>query len=223
MLSRHQQTTIRTSARKKDDAKLTDGQITRPYGPSFWVNGSRFSCSRQNMRIGSTNTIVLPEPVNAMPIMSRPDRLQQHTCQFINRHTHQCDPLQRPFYTRTWVSLLPMVMHLSFLCILSAEIKTFYTLLNILHHLTDVSRWTWVSWFHHQFSSCICSRAEPRHWVCKPAYLMPLPIQDKWEGCGRNSIGRKNGGIMEVGCWLVQMEWHLDGQCDCLSLSSPAP
>jgi len=112
-------------------------------------------------------------------------------------------------------------MHLSFLCILSAEIKTFYTLLNILHHLTDVSRWTWVSWFHHQFSSCICSRAEPRHWVCKPAYLMPVPIQDKWEGCGRKGIGRTNGGTMEVGHWLVRMEWHRAGWSVWLPLFIP--
>jgi len=61
---------------KQVNMKLTDGQMTRPYGPSLRVNGSRFSCSRQNMMIGSTNTIVLPDPVNAMPIISRPDRLQ---------------------------------------------------------------------------------------------------------------------------------------------------
>ena len=67
--------------------KLTDGQITRPYGPSLRANGRRFSCSRQNMRIGSTNTIVLPEPVNAMPIISRPDRLQHS-----------------PIYCMQWVS-----------------------------------------------------------------------------------------------------------------------
>jgi len=57
------------------DMELTEGQITRPYGPSLRTNGRRFSCSRQNMIIGSTNTTVLPDPVNAMPIISRPDNL----------------------------------------------------------------------------------------------------------------------------------------------------
>jgi len=26
-----------------------------------------------------------------------------------------------------------------------------------------------------------------------------------WEGCGRKGIRRKNGGLMEVDCWLVQI------------------
>ena len=48
----------------------------RPYGPSFLMNGSRFSCSRQNMMIGSVKTSVLPDPVNAIPMISRPDSLK---------------------------------------------------------------------------------------------------------------------------------------------------
>ena len=55
---------------------ITDGQMIRPYGPSFLTNGMRFSCSRQNIISGKTKTIVFPEPVNAMPIMSRPDNLK---------------------------------------------------------------------------------------------------------------------------------------------------
>jgi len=31
----------------------------------------------------------------------------------------------------------------------------------------------------------------------------------KWEGCGRKGIWRKNGGMMEVGHWLIWMEWRL--------------
>jgi hypothetical protein len=39
------------------------------------MKGSFFSCSRQNMTQGSVKTSVLPEPVKAMPIISRPDNL----------------------------------------------------------------------------------------------------------------------------------------------------
>lgn len=57
--------------------QLTEGQMISPYGPSLLENGSLFSCSRQNMITGRVNTRVLPEPVNAMPIMSLPERLQR--------------------------------------------------------------------------------------------------------------------------------------------------
>lgn len=56
---------------------LTEGQMMRPYGPSSLINGNRFSCSRQNMSIGSVNTMVFPEPVNAIPIISLPASLQK--------------------------------------------------------------------------------------------------------------------------------------------------
>ena len=49
----------------------------RPYGPSFFMNGIRFSCSKQNMMMGSTNTSVLPEPVNAIPMISLPSNLHE--------------------------------------------------------------------------------------------------------------------------------------------------
>ena len=48
----------------------------RPYGPSLLQKGSLFSCSRQNMMMGKVKTKVFPEPVKAIPIMSRPERLQ---------------------------------------------------------------------------------------------------------------------------------------------------
>lgn len=51
--------------------------MIRPNGPSLFVNGKRFSCSKQNMMSGKVKTSVFPEPVNAMPIMSRPDSLKQ--------------------------------------------------------------------------------------------------------------------------------------------------
>ncbi|KYQ49042.1 hypothetical protein ALC60_12099 [Trachymyrmex zeteki] len=49
-------------------------------GPSFLMNGISISCSRQNSMIGKTNTNVLPLPVEAIPIMSRPDNLQVFNC-----------------------------------------------------------------------------------------------------------------------------------------------
>ena len=54
---------------------LTLGQMMRPYGPSFLPNGIFFSCSRENMTMGRVNTRVLPDPVNAIPIISLPDSL----------------------------------------------------------------------------------------------------------------------------------------------------
>lgn len=46
-----------------------------PTGPSPCTNGIRFSSSSANMSNGSEKASVLPEPVNAMPIMSRPEKL----------------------------------------------------------------------------------------------------------------------------------------------------
>ena len=46
----------------------------------------------------------------------------------------------------------------------------------------------------------------------------------KWKGCGRKGIWHKNGGMMEVGCWLVRMESCPPGWLVCLPLlSSLAP
>lgn len=47
-----------------------------PYGPSLGLNGNFISCSRQNIKSGSTKTNVLPLPVNAIPIISLPDNLK---------------------------------------------------------------------------------------------------------------------------------------------------
>jgi hypothetical protein len=48
-----------------------------PTGPSPCTNGIRFSSSSANMSNGSEKASVLPEPVNAMPIMSRPEKLSE--------------------------------------------------------------------------------------------------------------------------------------------------
>ena len=45
-------------------------------GPSLGFTGSFNSSSRENITRGSVNVIVFPDPVNAMPIMSRPDNAQ---------------------------------------------------------------------------------------------------------------------------------------------------
>eukprot|EP00967_Tisochrysis_lutea_P107756 scaffold166484_cov33-Tisochrysis_lutea.AAC.1 len=56
-------------------ASSREGAMIRPKGPSPLVSGMRFSCSYATITIGRVNTRVLPEPVNAMPIMSRPERM----------------------------------------------------------------------------------------------------------------------------------------------------
>lgn len=61
-------------------ASSLDGHIINPYGPSFFMNGNFTSCSKQNITKGKTKTIVLPEPVNAMPIISLPESLKTKTC-----------------------------------------------------------------------------------------------------------------------------------------------
>ena len=55
-----------------------------PTGPSPCTNGIRFSSSSANMSNGSEKASVLPEPVKAMPIMSRPEKLFEAvlTCQW---------------------------------------------------------------------------------------------------------------------------------------------
>lgn len=41
------------------------------------MKDSLTSCSKQNITKGNTKTIVLPEPVNAMPMISLPERLSK--------------------------------------------------------------------------------------------------------------------------------------------------
>jgi len=38
------------------------------------------------------------------------------------------------------------------------------------------------------------SGAKPSHWICKPAYLVPVPSQDKLGGLCKEGTLRKNGG-----------------------------
>lgn len=70
---------VSSKKKKKSLAWLTEGQMMSPYGPSLLKKGKRFSCSRENMMIGRVKTKVFPDPVKAMPIMSRPDRLHTST------------------------------------------------------------------------------------------------------------------------------------------------
>mmetsp|Transcript_29458 Transcript_29458/g.95030 ORF Transcript_29458/g.95030 Transcript_29458/m.95030 type:complete len:250 (+) Transcript_29458:1067-1816(+) len=56
-------------------ASSRDGAMISPNGPSPRVRGIRFSSSYATITIGSVKTRVLPEPVKAMPIMSRPERM----------------------------------------------------------------------------------------------------------------------------------------------------
>jgi len=55
------------------------------------------------------------------------------------------------------------------------------------------------------------SRYEPSLQVSNPVYLVPVPSQDKWEGCGRKGIRHKIGGMMEVGASIVQISWSPAG------------
>jgi len=56
------------------------------------------------------------------------------------------------------------------------------------------------------------------HRVCKPANLVPVPSQEKWEGCARRGIQRKNGGMAEIGApiSLDRVAVHPDCWCVCL-------
>mmetsp|Transcript_5595 Transcript_5595/g.16319 ORF Transcript_5595/g.16319 Transcript_5595/m.16319 type:complete len:246 (+) Transcript_5595:1160-1897(+) len=55
-------------------ASSRDGQMTIPRGPSLRVRGKRASSSAASMTMGRVKARVLPEPVNAMPMRSRPER-----------------------------------------------------------------------------------------------------------------------------------------------------
>jgi len=49
---------------------------------------------------------------------------------------------------------------------------------------------------------------KPSQWVCKPAYLVPVPSQDKLEGCVRKGIRHKNGGdgvAVHPHCWCIRL------------------
>jgi len=62
-------------------------------------------------------------------------------------------------------------------------------------------------------------------WVCKPAYLVPVPSQDKWDGSVRKGIRRENGGDGEVGApiSLDEVAVYLDSWCICLCYLQFAP
>mmetsp|Transcript_21523 Transcript_21523/g.64392 ORF Transcript_21523/g.64392 Transcript_21523/m.64392 type:complete len:326 (-) Transcript_21523:804-1781(-) len=54
-------------------ASSREGHSTKPTGPSPGRRGRRFSRSSARMTSGTVKAMVLPEPVKAMPIMSRPE------------------------------------------------------------------------------------------------------------------------------------------------------
>mmetsp|Transcript_363 Transcript_363/g.1034 ORF Transcript_363/g.1034 Transcript_363/m.1034 type:complete len:241 (+) Transcript_363:388-1110(+) len=64
-------------------ASSRDGQSTRPTGPVPRVSGAFISADAHAMSSGNRNDSVFPEPVNATPIMSRPDRMTGSPCIWI--------------------------------------------------------------------------------------------------------------------------------------------
>uniref|UniRef100_A0A8R7VGZ5 Uncharacterized protein n=1 Tax=Triticum urartu TaxID=4572 RepID=A0A8R7VGZ5_TRIUA len=61
-------------------ASSRDGQMIMPNGPSPGTIGINISSCRATMMRGSTNTRVFPDPVKAMPIMSRPESTTGSPC-----------------------------------------------------------------------------------------------------------------------------------------------
>jgi len=60
----------------------------------------------------------------------------------------------------------------------------------------------------------------PCHWVCNPAYSVPVPSQHKVGGLWQEGHPAQKWGMLEVGCWLVRMEWRPAGWFACLTLLS---
>mmetsp|Transcript_31183 Transcript_31183/g.79494 ORF Transcript_31183/g.79494 Transcript_31183/m.79494 type:complete len:269 (-) Transcript_31183:176-982(-) len=61
-------------------ASSREGHRMSATGPSLRIRGSRISSCSAIMIMGSENTSVLPDPVNAMPIMSRPASATGRPC-----------------------------------------------------------------------------------------------------------------------------------------------
>jgi hypothetical protein len=61
-----------------------------PTGPSPFWNGNFASISSACMIAGRLNARVLPEPVNAMPIMSLPENLSVRCCQDLRADNLRC-------------------------------------------------------------------------------------------------------------------------------------
>jgi len=59
---------------------------------------------------------------------------------------------------------------------------------------------------------------QPSNWICKPAYLVPVPSEDKLGGLASKGIRLKNGGMAEMGApiSLDGVTVHLDCWCVCL-------
>ena len=113
-----------------------------PYGPSFLMNGKCVSCSRQNMMRGRTNTKVLPLPVNAIPIMSRPDSLSQNS-NILTCHT---------VVTYNVLHALPHIIHLATdLCKTNINIGISVISCNIARLLTQAEFGQAIPTFHKKY------------------------------------------------------------------------
>jgi len=117
-----------------------------PYGPSFLMNGKCVSCSRQNMMRGRTNTKVLPLPVNAIPIMSRPDSLSE------NSNILTCHKV----ITYNVLHASPHIIHLAEdLCMTNINIGISVTSSNILRLLTQAEFGQAIPIFHKKYRQLI--------------------------------------------------------------------
>ena len=61
--------------RKEISRERTDGQTISPTGPSPFIKGIFPSSSSASMIAGREKASVFPDPVKAIPIMSRPEKL----------------------------------------------------------------------------------------------------------------------------------------------------
>ena len=61
--------------------------------------------------------------------------------------------------------------------------------------VTDIRYW-W--WFRVGYSLIIHFASQATGYASKH-HLVPVPSQDRWEGCSRKGIRHENGGMMEVG------------------------
>ena len=75
---------------------------------------------------------------------------------------------------------------------------------------------TWLQPAHSVCCTCLITW-KPSHWICKPAYLVPVTSQDKLGGLRQEGHPAKNWGWW---CWLVWMEWHPARLSVCLPLLS---
>lgn len=89
----------------------TDGHRTTPTGPSPFSKGSLISSSSAIIISGSENAKVFPEPVNAIPIISRPENLKhEHEHRNVDWESSEAHAIGRPW---AWIgvgSLMPLLL-----------------------------------------------------------------------------------------------------------------